>query len=141
MGILGTTEIIIILAVALIAFGPHRLPELARYAAKAMKMFKEASRELQNQLNIDDWDLDKPTKSYHTSNSSSNSNQIDYDSPDDYEYNSPYGDEDDGYYGDDVEGEISNSDSSSDHSSDFQVIDDPAKDQDAKREARELDEV
>ncbi len=69
MGILGTTEIIVILAVTLIAFGPHRLPEVAKYIAKGMKLFQEASRELRQQLELSDWDLEKPSKPYssHTS--------------------------------------------------------------------------
>ncbi|MBN2328080.1 MAG: twin-arginine translocase TatA/TatE family subunit [Candidatus Omnitrophica bacterium] len=66
---IGPVEILVILAVVLIAFGPNRLPELARHVAKAMKMFREASDELQRQLDMSDWDKDvsKKTSSYSSS--------------------------------------------------------------------------
>lgn len=66
---IGPVEILVILAVVLIAFGPNRLPELARHVAKAMKMFREASDELQRQLDMSDWDKDvsKKTTSYSSS--------------------------------------------------------------------------
>ncbi|RJP18213.1 MAG: twin-arginine translocase TatA/TatE family subunit [Candidatus Omnitrophota bacterium] len=62
MGVLGTTEIIVILAVTLIVFGPHRLPEVAKYIAKAMKMFRDASRELSRQLEMADWELEQQAR-------------------------------------------------------------------------------
>lgn len=37
---IGTTELILILAVALIIFGPSKLPELGRLAGKAIGSFK-----------------------------------------------------------------------------------------------------
>lgn len=55
MGI-GTTELIVIMVVTLIVFGPQRLPELAKYLAKFMKMVREASSELQRQIDLTDWD-------------------------------------------------------------------------------------
>lgn len=57
---IGTSEILVIAVVALIVFGPQRLPELARTLAKMTKMFREASREIQNQLESQDWD--KPAR-------------------------------------------------------------------------------
>lgn len=62
MGVLGTGELVVLLVVTLIVFGPQRLPELARYFAKFSKMFREASRELQNQLDLDRWDAEPPKK-------------------------------------------------------------------------------
>ncbi len=68
MGILGTTEILVILGIALIAFGPSRLPELARYIAKAMRMFNEASQELKKQLDLNEWEMELDSKKkYSTS--------------------------------------------------------------------------
>ncbi|MFB3787241.1 MAG: twin-arginine translocase TatA/TatE family subunit [bacterium] len=67
---IGPVEILVILAVTLIVFGPQRLPELARYVAKAMKMLREASNELQKQLEMQNWDIDledKKKKSYSSS--------------------------------------------------------------------------
>lgn len=37
---IGTTELILILAVALVVFGPSKLPELGRMAGKAIGSFK-----------------------------------------------------------------------------------------------------
>ena len=40
---IGTQEIILILAILLIVFGPKKLPELARELGKAIQEFKKAS--------------------------------------------------------------------------------------------------
>lgn len=39
-------EILVILVVAMVVFGPHRLPEMARKAGKMMAEFRMAAREL-----------------------------------------------------------------------------------------------
>lgn len=44
------TELLVILAVALIVFGPSRLPELARSLGRAMNEFKRASTDLRQTL-------------------------------------------------------------------------------------------
>ena len=46
MGNLGMQEIIIIFIVALIIFGPKKLPELGKTIGKGMAEFKKASNEL-----------------------------------------------------------------------------------------------
>lgn len=46
MGNLGPTELLIILAIALIVFGPKKLPEFGRGIGQAMKEFKNAQNEL-----------------------------------------------------------------------------------------------
>src|SRR5512134_3265572 len=43
---IGMTELIVILGVALIVFGPTRLPELARSLGRAMHEFRRASTDL-----------------------------------------------------------------------------------------------
>jgi sec-independent protein translocase protein TatB len=43
---IGMTELLVILVVALIVFGPTRLPELARSLGRAMNEFKRASTDL-----------------------------------------------------------------------------------------------
>jgi sec-independent protein translocase protein TatB len=43
---IGMTELLVILAVALIVFGPSRLPELARSLGRAMNEFRRASTDL-----------------------------------------------------------------------------------------------
>jgi len=50
MGSLGTPEIILILLLALLLFGPQKLPELGKSLAKAIKEFKRASAELQETI-------------------------------------------------------------------------------------------
>ena len=58
----GGWEWLVIFAVALIVFGPKRLPEIGKQVGKGMRMFREASREIQNQLNLDDFDYTPPRK-------------------------------------------------------------------------------
>jgi TatA/E family protein of Tat protein translocase len=43
---IGMTELLVILVVALIVFGPSRLPELARSLGRAMHEFRRASSDL-----------------------------------------------------------------------------------------------
>jgi sec-independent protein translocase protein TatB len=45
---IGTSELILIAIVALIVFGPRRLPEMAKKAAKMMAEFKNASSEFKS---------------------------------------------------------------------------------------------
>jgi len=47
---IGMTELLVILAVALIVFGPSRLPELARSLGRAMNEFRRASTDLRQTL-------------------------------------------------------------------------------------------
>lgn len=60
MGSLGLPEILVVAVLALVVFGPERLPELARQAGKAMAKFRsEASRsveELKRAAEIEDLD-------------------------------------------------------------------------------------
>jgi sec-independent protein translocase protein TatB len=46
---LGTTELLLILVVALIIFGPKKLPQLARSFGKSVAEFKRASEEFKQQ--------------------------------------------------------------------------------------------
>jgi|MudIll2142460700_1097286.scaffolds.fasta_scaffold1097612_2 sec-independent protein translocase protein TatB len=43
---IGMTELIVIMVVALIVFGPTRLPELARSLGRAMSEFRRASTDI-----------------------------------------------------------------------------------------------
>jgi sec-independent protein translocase protein TatA len=47
---IGMPEMLIILALALIIFGPRKLPELGRSLGKSLGEFKRASNELRNTL-------------------------------------------------------------------------------------------
>jgi len=49
-GSLGLPELLVIFAVALIVFGPRRLPEIGRTLGKALGEFKKASDELKNTI-------------------------------------------------------------------------------------------
>ena len=49
-GSLGFPELMMIFAVALIVFGPKKLPEIGRSIGKAMGEFKRATNELKNTL-------------------------------------------------------------------------------------------
>ncbi len=50
MGPIGIPELLIIFVVALIVFGPRKLPELGRSLGKSIAEFKRASNELRSTL-------------------------------------------------------------------------------------------
>jgi TatA/E family protein of Tat protein translocase len=50
MGPIGFPELIVIFVIALIVFGPRKLPELGRSLGKSLAEFKRASNELRNTL-------------------------------------------------------------------------------------------
>jgi TatA/E family protein of Tat protein translocase len=49
-GSIGMTELVIILVIALIIFGPRKLPELGRSLGKSIGEFKRASNELRSTI-------------------------------------------------------------------------------------------
>lgn len=51
MGSVGFPELLIIFTIALIVFGPRKLPELGKTLGKSIAEFKRASNELKNTLN------------------------------------------------------------------------------------------
>ncbi len=61
---IGTTELLVILAVALIVIGPKKLPDIARTLGKAMGEFRRVSTDVQRTINteIERDDLEKKTK-------------------------------------------------------------------------------
>jgi TatA/E family protein of Tat protein translocase len=56
---LGTTEIFIILGIALLVFGPTKLPEIGRQIAMAMREMRKMSSEVQRALDLDDYRYDR----------------------------------------------------------------------------------
>ena len=49
-GSIGGTELLVILLIALIVFGPRKLPELGRTIGKGLSEFRRASNDLQRSL-------------------------------------------------------------------------------------------
>ena len=50
MGSIGMPEMLVILVIALIVFGPRKLPELGKSLGKSLAEFKRASNELKSTL-------------------------------------------------------------------------------------------
>jgi sec-independent protein translocase protein TatA len=61
MGPLGFPELIIIFVVALLVFGPRKLPELGRSLGKGLSEFKRASNDLRNTLDDEIRDEERRT--------------------------------------------------------------------------------
>jgi TatA/E family protein of Tat protein translocase len=49
-GSIGIPELLVIMTIALIIFGPRKLPELGRSLGRSLNEFKRASNELRNTL-------------------------------------------------------------------------------------------
>lgn len=54
MGSLGPMEIILIFLAILLLFGAKRIPEIARGMGKGIREFRSATREISNELSMDD---------------------------------------------------------------------------------------
>jgi sec-independent protein translocase protein TatA len=50
MGSIGFPELVVIFVIALIVFGPRRLPEIGKALGQGINEFKRASKDLQNRL-------------------------------------------------------------------------------------------
>jgi TatA/E family protein of Tat protein translocase len=58
-GQIGMSELLVILVIVLLVFGPKKLPELARGIGKAMNEFKRAADDVKQELQID---YDRPAR-------------------------------------------------------------------------------
>ena len=56
---IGFPEMLVILAIALIVFGPNKLPELAKAFGKAMREFKKATEEVKESFREETKDLEE----------------------------------------------------------------------------------
>ena len=56
---IGFPELLIIVAIALIVFGPNKLPELAKAFGRAMREFKKATEEVKESFEAETKDLDE----------------------------------------------------------------------------------
>lgn len=96
MGPIGVQEAIGIFIVALIIFGPKKLPELGRTVGKAITEFRRASSELKSTFESHLHELEKESDSIKqaTADTSYSSNySYPYESYDSYETGSPSSDE------------------------------------------------
>ncbi len=50
---IGPEELIVILVIALIVFGPKRLPEIGRTLGRSLQEFRKASNEIREHLQVD----------------------------------------------------------------------------------------
>lgn len=57
---LGLPEMMVIMVVALLIFGPKKLPEIGRSVGKTIKGFQDASRDFQTEFTKEVDQLDKP---------------------------------------------------------------------------------
>jgi len=65
---IGVPELLIILAIALIVFGPNKLPELAKAFGKAMREFKKATEEVKQSFEAETRDLEELKSTLNTDN-------------------------------------------------------------------------
>ncbi|HZK24109.1 MAG TPA: twin-arginine translocase TatA/TatE family subunit [Oscillospiraceae bacterium] len=52
-GRIGTQELILILGVALLVFGPQKLPEIGKAVGKGLREFKKATNEFRSSIDVD----------------------------------------------------------------------------------------
>jgi len=57
---IGLSELLIILAVALIVLGPKKLPEIARSLGRGLAEFRRTSEDLRRSMFLEDDEADKP---------------------------------------------------------------------------------
>jgi TatA/E family protein of Tat protein translocase len=70
----GPAEIIVILLIALIVFGPKRLPEIGKTVGKGLREFRQATQGVKDELSLslsDDEDDDEPQPTTNTGVSTS----------------------------------------------------------------------
>src|SRR6266705_5788061 len=77
MGPLGMQEMVFIFVLALLIFGPKKLPELGKTLGKAMTEFRRASSELKSTFDREMSNLERETES-HTKEISSSFNYDTY---------------------------------------------------------------
>ncbi|MEB3279294.1 MAG: TatA/E family twin arginine-targeting protein translocase [Lyngbya sp.] len=59
---IGLPEMAVILVLALLIFGPKKLPEIGRSMGKAIRGFQEASKEFENEFKREAKQLEEATK-------------------------------------------------------------------------------
>lgn len=61
---IGLPEMAVILVVALLIFGPKKLPEIGRSMGEAIRKFQDASQEFKNEFNREAEQLEQATRSH-----------------------------------------------------------------------------
>jgi sec-independent protein translocase protein TatA len=61
LGSIGGPEILLVLVIALLLFGPKKLPELGKSVGRALREFKRASQELRDTLEREVEDIKRET--------------------------------------------------------------------------------
>jgi sec-independent protein translocase protein TatA len=56
LGRIGTPELLLIMGLVLIVFGPKKLPEIGRSMGKGLKEFKLATQEIRESIEVSDED-------------------------------------------------------------------------------------
>jgi sec-independent protein translocase protein TatA len=62
IGNVGMGEILLIFLVVLLVFGAKRIPEIARGLGKGIREFKDATREIQKELTVDERSTPRPAR-------------------------------------------------------------------------------
>ena len=63
LGGIGFQELLLILLLVLLLFGAKRLPEVGKAMGKGIREFKKATREIQSDIDLDDFEKKPPLKS------------------------------------------------------------------------------
>src|ERR1035437_8928780 len=79
MGPLGVPEMMLIFVLALVLFGPKKLPEIGRTLGKAITEFRKASSELKNTFTTEMQNLERETKSIAESTTETHNDSYNYD--------------------------------------------------------------
>lgn len=59
MGRIGFQELLIVFGLALLIFGPSKLPEIGKSLGRGIREFKQTSKELKDSVSLEDKDEDK----------------------------------------------------------------------------------
>jgi TatA/E family protein of Tat protein translocase len=65
---IGLPELVIIVAIALIVFGPNKLPELAKAFGRAMREFKKATEEVKESFEAETKELEEYKQTFTDEN-------------------------------------------------------------------------
>ncbi len=54
LGRIGPTELLVIMGLVLLVFGPKKLPEIGRSFGKGLKEFRQATKEIKESVDVGD---------------------------------------------------------------------------------------